>query len=511
MRGTPPKKEFDMNNEEFFKKNEADVSRLMCKVLLGMTLVFPLFFLLSWLRIFKVTIAELLVLAPVGVFCTVSPMVLYKLKAPAGFIKYYSIIAVAAVIALMGSNSHVGIYMTYVLALALSCLYFDKKFTAFAAVVGFVALAISVWFRSGTTDLGDRTRVSWYIARTIGYAMEYAAMSAVFIALAGRARKILLSLHSSERVKAILDNCGEASEKLSGLIANLSGAISDTSENNLHIEEEAQRTMQGCENTLEHVRATGADITDMDRLMNEVLTQTESMAQIAEESYNKSRGYIDIMERAAGAVEQIGSSGQEIRGRIDSLAECVKEIAQFSGTIDNIAEQTHILALNASIEAARAGEHGRGFAVVASQVRTLAAGSRRATQSISEQISRMNESMKQTRDAAARNEKNVAEGIGEITLAQSEAREMLELQSRSNETVLATQKNIRESAVCQEKVAASASGMESVANSSMEQVRSIRSAIERQKELVCRMQDAFGEVSGISDKLLEISTGGTQS
>lgn len=497
-----------MSNEDFFKKNEAEVGRLMCRVLLGITLVFPVFFLMSGLGIFKITISELLVLTPIGALCTVSPMVLYKLKVPSGFIKYYSIIAVAVVIALMASNAHVGIYMTYLLALALSCLYFDRKFTAFAAVIGFVAMVIAVWFRSGSADLGDRTRMSWFIAYTLGYTMEYAAMSAVFIALAGRARKLLLNLHSSERVKAILDNCGAASEKLSGLISNLSGAIQDTSANNRRIEDEAQQTMQGCENTLEHVRATSADISSMDRLMSEALTQTESMAGIAEQSYNKSRSYIDIMERAAGAMEQIGSSGREIRGRIDSLGECVREIAQFSGTIDDIAEQTHILALNASIEAARAGEHGRGFAVVASQVRTLAAASRRATQSISEQIDRMSDSMKQTREAAARNEKKVAEGIGEINLAQSEAREMLELQSRSNETMLATQKNIKESAGCQAKVADSAAGMEGVAKGSMEQVRAIRSAIDRQKELVDRMEQAFAEVSGISESLLEISTGG---
>lgn len=190
---------------------------------------------------------------------------------------------------------------------------------------------------------------------------------------------------------------------------------------------------------------------------------------------------------------------------MDSLGECVREIAGFSGTIDDIAEQTHILALNASIEAARAGEYGRGFAVVASQVRTLAAGSRKATQSISEQIDRMNESMKQTREAVSGNEKNVSEGIEEIGRAKSEAAEIVELQNRSNKTVLETQKNIRESAEYQSKVAHSASAMEGVANSSIEQVQSIRSAIERQKELVEMMEKAFAEVSGISEKLLEIS------
>lgn len=492
-------------NEDFFEKNERSVSKLMCRILLGMTLIFPVFFLLSALGIFKVSIPELLQITPFGVTCTVSPMILSKLKVPAKFIKYYSVVAVAIVIALMASNAHIGIYMTYLLTIALSCLYFDRKFTVLTSVIGYICLVAAVYFRSGNADLGDRTRMGWFIAYTLGYTMEYVAMSAVFIALSGRTRKLLENLNDSEKVRDILNNCGTASEKLSGLIVNLSGAIRNSSENNRRIENEAAKTMTGCEDTLEHVRSTRSGIADMDRLMSEVLDQTGSMAEIADSSFEKSSSYIETMEHAAGSVEQIGRSGEQIRGRIDSLGECVREIAGFSGTIENIAEQTHILALNASIEAARAGEYGRGFAVVASQVRTLAAGSRRAAQSISEQIDRMNESMAQTRDAVLSNEKNVSEGIEEITRAKTEAAEILELQSRSRKTVIETQDNIRSSAQRQSEVARSAAAMEDVANSSIEQVRAIRSAIELQNGLVQMMEDAFGQVSGISDKLLEIS------
>lgn len=117
----------------------------------------------------------------------------------------------------------------------------------------------------------------------------------------------------------------------------------------------------------------------------------------------------------------------------------------------------------------------------------------------------MNDSMKQTREAVDGNEKNVAEGISGIGRAKSEAADMLELQSRSNKTAVDTRENVRSSAEYQARVAQSASAMEEVANSSIEQVESIRSAIERQKELVKMMEDAFAQVSGISDELLEIS------
>ena len=74
----------------------------------------------------------------------------------------------------------------------------------------------------------------------------------------------------------------------------------------------------------------------------------------------------------------------------------------------------------------------------------------------------MNESTKQTRAAVCGNEKNVSDGIEETGRAKDEATEILELQSRSNRTVIETQKNIRENAEHQFNVTDSASAMEGV-------------------------------------------------
>lgn len=105
-------------------------------------------------------------------------------------------------------------------------------------------------------------------------------------------------------------------------------------------------------------------------------------------------------------MERIKTTVTESGERIKQLGEQSKAIGEIIQVIDDIAEQTNLLALNAAIEAARAGEHGKGFAVVADEVRKLAERSGKATKEIANLIISI---QKGTDNAVSAMEKGISE------------------------------------------------------------------------------------------------------
>jgi methyl-accepting chemotaxis protein len=109
---------------------------------------------------------------------------------------------------------------------------------------------------------------------------------------------------------------------------------------------------------------------------------------------------IQGMQRIAQVVRESGDS-------IQKLATSADQIGEIIGVIDDIADQTNLLALNAAIEAARAGEQGRGFAVVADEVRKLAERTGKATSEITDMIRGI---QSETKDAV----QSMESGVGEV-------------------------------------------------------------------------------------------------
>jgi methyl-accepting chemotaxis protein len=127
------------------------------------------------------------------------------------------------------------------------------------------------------------------------------------------------------------------------------------------------------------VAQTVSTIEEIAQTSDESAVRARAVSESARHSEEVGRNGQRAVGEAISAMSTVREQVESIASRILALAEQAQAIGDIITTVNDISEQTHMLALNASIEASRAGEHGRGFAVVASEVKALADQSKKAT------------------------------------------------------------------------------------------------------------------------------------
>lgn len=185
-----------------------------------------------------------------------------------------------------------------------------------------------------------------------------------------------------DRVKAMLQQVSDAAGKMTETATGLSGNAADTSERSTTVAAAAE----------------------------EAAANVQAMATAAEEL---SRSILEISQQisqATGTASQAVQQANESMEIVNGLSEAAQEIGSVVNLIQDIAEQTNLLALNATIEAARAGEAGKGFAVVASEVKSLANQTGRATEEIVQKIGGIQRATGETESKIG----EIAEVIGSI-------------------------------------------------------------------------------------------------
>ena len=258
--------------------------------------------------------------------------------------------------------------------------------------------------------------IAFLLIRSISAPVKAVASRAVEIAN-GELRSEPLAVTTDDEIGQLTTGINTMQTSLKDLVNAIQQASSEVASAATEIAASAEETATGMDEQNRQVEQVTAAMQELSCSVQEVANQSASAADYATSSGQAATNGNEVVNQTVQGMRDINEAVTAGSQSVARLGERGEQIGEVIKVINDIADQTNLLALNAAIEAARAGEHGRGFAVVADEVRKLADRTTKATEEVGESITAIQTDTEKAVEQMQEGARRVTQGVESATEA----------------------------------------------------------------------------------------------
>ncbi|WP_049925551.1 methyl-accepting chemotaxis protein [Halopiger goleimassiliensis] len=302
-------------------------------------------------------------------------------------------------------------------------------------------------------------------------------------------------------VEGTLQDVQRLADEVDAVGTEVSTSVAEMQQASAEVSDSAEEISIATDEQNERFEEVLGEMSDLSATIEEIASTADGVADVSARAADRARSGRETASDAIAELERIERRSGTIVDRIDALEEELAEISDVVELIDEIAEETNLLAVNASIEAARAGQDGSRFAVVANEIKSLSEETGDATREVDELVTNVQTAAQDAVDEIQGMQRDVVEGAETIEESLEVLEEIANQVQEANDGVQSINEATDEQATTSQQVVSMVDRATEESERTLEETNSVAAAAEEQTATIAEISDAAGSLSDTASEL----------